>query len=83
MAAGSQGSFQGTFYITANGGQTWTPVRQGTNFTKIGVDIDFTSARDGFAWTTGENSDPSPATSIYETTNSGRTWHAFTPYLVS
>ena len=83
VAGGTQGSFQGTFYITANGGQTWTPVRQGTNFTKIGADIDFTSTRDGLAWTTGENSDPSPATSIYETTNSGRTWHAFTPYLVS
>ena len=83
VAEGSQDSFQGTFYTTANGGQTWTPVRQGTNFTKIGVDIDFSSAQDGFAWTTGFNSDPVPATSIYETANSGRTWRAFTPYLVS
>jgi len=83
VAAGSQDSFQGTFYTTANGGQTWAPVRQGTNFTKIGVDIDFTSARDGFAWTTGENSDPAPSTLIYATTNSGRTWHVFTPHLVS
>ena len=83
VAGGSQDSFQGTFYTTANGGQTWTPVRQGTNFTKIGVDIDFTSTLDGFAWSTGENSDPAPATSIYRTANSGRTWQAFTPYLVS
>jgi photosystem II stability/assembly factor-like uncharacterized protein len=82
VAGGSQDSFQGTFYTTANGGRTWTPARQGTNFTKIGVEIDFTSAEDGLAWTTGENSDPSPATSIYETTNSGRSWHAFTPHLV-
>ena len=83
VVGGSQDSFQGTFYTTANGGQTWTPVRQGTNFTKIGVDIDFTSTRDGFAWTTGFNSDPAPATSIYQTANSGRTWQAFAPYLVS
>ena len=83
VVAGSQGSFQSTFYTTANGGRTWTPAPQGTNFTKIGVNIDFTSIRDGLAWTTGENSDPAPATSIYQTTNSGRSWHVFTPHLVS
>ena len=83
VAGGSQDSFRSTFYTTANGGQTWTPVPQGTNFTKIGVNIDFTTTRDALAWTTGENSDPVPATSIYQTANSGRTWHAFTPHLVS
>ena len=83
VAAGSQDSFQSTFYTTADGGQTWTPVPQGTNLTKLGVSIDFTSAQDGFAWTTGETSDPTPPTSIYETKNSGRTWHAFTPKLAS
>jgi photosystem II stability/assembly factor-like uncharacterized protein len=83
VVAGSQGSFQSTFYTTANGGRTWTPVHQGTNFTKIGVNIDFTSTKDGLAWTIGENSDPAPPTSIYQTINSGRTWHAFTPHLVS
>lgn len=83
VAAGGQGSFQSTFYTTSNGGQTWAPVRQGTNFTKIGVNIDFTSSQDGLAWTTGENSDPVPPTSIYETTNSGRDWHAFSPHLAS
>ena len=83
VAGGSQDSFHSTFYTTANGGQTWTPIPQGTSFTKIGVDIDFTSTQNGLAWTTGENSDPTPATSIYQTTNSGRTWHAFTPHLVS
>ncbi len=83
VAGSTQDSFQSTFYTTADGGQTWTPAPQGTNFTKIGVDIDFTSTQDGFAWTTGENSDPAPPTSIYQTANSGRTWHAFTPRLVS
>jgi photosystem II stability/assembly factor-like uncharacterized protein len=80
VAGGSQDSFQSTFYTTANGGQTWTPTPQGTNFTKIGVNIDFTSTQDGLAWTTDYYSDS--ATSIYQTANSGRTWHAFTPYLV-
>jgi photosystem II stability/assembly factor-like uncharacterized protein len=80
---GSQDSFQSTFYTTANGGQTWTPAPQGTNFTKLGVNIDFTSPQDGLAWTTGDNSDPTTATLIYQTANSGRTWHAFTPHLVS
>jgi photosystem II stability/assembly factor-like uncharacterized protein len=83
VVAGSQDTFQRTFYTTANGGRTWTPEPQGTNFNKIGVNIDFTSTRDGLAWTTGDNSDPTPPTSIYQTTNSGRTWHAFTPHLVS
>jgi hypothetical protein len=58
------------------------PAPQGTNFTKIGVETDFTSAKDGFAWTTGDNRDPAPATLVYERANSGRSWHVFTPYLV-
>jgi photosystem II stability/assembly factor-like uncharacterized protein len=83
VAAGTQGSFQSTFYTTANGGQSWTPVKQGADLTKLGVDIDFTSTQEGFAWTNGLTSDPTPPTSIYQTANSGRTWHSFTPYLVS
>jgi photosystem II stability/assembly factor-like uncharacterized protein len=81
VAGGAQGSFGSTFYTTTDGGQTWTPVPQGTNFAQLGVNIDFTDRKDGFAWTTGEYSDPVPPTSIYETTNSGRAWHAFTPKL--
>jgi photosystem II stability/assembly factor-like uncharacterized protein len=83
VVGGSQDSFQSTFYTTTNGGHTWTPVPQGTNFTKIGVNIDFTTTQDALAWTTGYNHDPTPATSIYQTTNSGRTWHVFTPHLAS
>jgi photosystem II stability/assembly factor-like uncharacterized protein len=82
VAAQSQGSFGNTFYITADGGQTWTAVPQGTQFTtQDAVDIDFTSTRIGFAWATGEESDPVPPTTIYETTNSGQTWRMFTPRL--
>jgi hypothetical protein len=45
------------------------------------VTIDFANAQDGFGWTNGLESDPVPPTSIHETTNSGRAWHAFTPKL--
>jgi photosystem II stability/assembly factor-like uncharacterized protein len=82
VAGETQGAFGSTFYTTIDGGQTWTPVQQGTDLGRLGVDIDFTDRLDGFAWTTGENSDPAPPTSIYETTDSGRAWHAFTPKLV-
>jgi photosystem II stability/assembly factor-like uncharacterized protein len=83
VAGGTQGAFGGIFYTTADGGQTWTPVPQGANLTRLGVTIDFANAEDGFAWTNGLESDPVPPTSIYETTNSGRTWHALTPKLAA
>ena len=81
VAGETQGAFGGTFYTTADGGQTWTPVPQGADLTRLGVTIDFATPEDGFAWTNGLESDPVPPTSIYETTNSGRSWHAFTPKL--
>jgi photosystem II stability/assembly factor-like uncharacterized protein len=83
VAGETQGAFGGTFYTTADGGQTWTPVPQGANLTRLGVTIDFATPENGFAWTNGLESDPVPPTSIYETTNSGRTWHAFTPKLAA
>jgi photosystem II stability/assembly factor-like uncharacterized protein len=83
VAGETQGAFGGTFYTTADGGRTWTPVPQGANLTRLGVSIDFATPEDGFAWTNGLESDPVPPTSIYETTNSGRSWHAFTPKLAA
>ena len=83
VARETQGEFGSTFYTTADGGQTWTPVPQGANLTRLGVTIDFANAQDGFAWTNGLESNPVPPTSIYETTNSGRSWHAFTPRRVT
>jgi hypothetical protein len=83
VAGETQGAFGGTFYTTADGGQTWTPVPQGVNLTRLGVTIDFATPEDGFAWTNDLDSDPGAPTSIYETTNSGRTWHAFTPKLTA
>jgi photosystem II stability/assembly factor-like uncharacterized protein len=83
VARETQGAFGGTFYTTADGGQTWTPVPQGANLTRLGVTVDFATPEDGFAWTNGLETDSVPPTSIYETTNSGRTWHAFTPKLAA
>ena len=83
VAGETQGAFGGTFYTTADGGQTWTPVPQGVNLTRLGVTIDFATPEDGFAWTNGLDSDPGAPTSIYATTNSGRAWHAFTPKLAA
>jgi photosystem II stability/assembly factor-like uncharacterized protein len=81
VAGETQGAFGSTFYTTADGGRTWNPVPQGANLTRLGVTIDFANPLDGFAWTNGLESDPVPPTTIYETTNSGRTWRAFTPKL--
>ena len=83
VAGETQGAFGGTFYTTADGGQTWTPVPQGVNLSQLGVTIDFATPEDGFAWTNGLDSDPGAPTSIYETTNSGRAWHVFTPKLTA
>jgi len=82
VARETQGAFGRTFFTTADGGQTWTPVRQGANLTRLGVSVDFTSPQDGFAWTNGLETDPVPPTSIYQTTDSGRVWDFFTPKLV-
>ena len=81
VAGETQGAFGGTFYTTTDGGQTWTPVHQGANLNRLGVDVDFADPQDGFAWTNGLESDPLPPTTIYQTTDSGRAWHAFTPKL--
>ena len=83
VAGETQGAFGGTFYTTADGGRTWTPVPQGADLTRLGVTVDFASPSVGFAWTNGIASIPVPPTTIYATTNSGRTWHPFTPLLAA
>jgi hypothetical protein len=66
-------NYGGTFYLTTDGGRTWTPVPQGRRFSAL-TTIDFVSAQTGFAWLrTGKT------TLMYETRNSGRTWAEFTP----
>ena len=81
VTAGPQQALGGVFYATADGGQSWTPVPQGTHFTQYGEAIDFASQQVGFAWNSGGDTVGAPP--LYATANSGRTWHLFVPHLVT
>jgi photosystem II stability/assembly factor-like uncharacterized protein len=83
VAAGSQEALGAVFYVTADGGLSWTPVRQGTHFTQYGYAVDFASQQAGFAWNSGGSTVGVPSPPLYATTNSGRTWHLFIPHLVT
>ena len=64
------------FYVTADGGRTWAPVRQGLRF-QPGTTVDFLGPRTGFAW----NYNAAGVPPIYVTTNGGRTWAWYLPRL--
>ncbi len=64
------------FYVTSDGGQTWTQVRQGLRF-QPGMTVEFPSPEAGFAW----NPNASGAPPIYATSNGGRTWTWYLPRL--
>jgi photosystem II stability/assembly factor-like uncharacterized protein len=81
VTAGPQAALGAVLYVTADGGQSWTPVQQGTHFTQYGEAIDFASQQAGYAWNSGANTVPAPP--LYATTNSGLTWHVFIPHLVT
>ena len=83
VTAGPQEALGAVFYVTADGGQSWTPVPQGTHFTQYGEAIDFGSQQAGFAWNSGGNTVGVPPPPLYSTTNSGRTWHLLIPHLVT
>ena len=83
VTAGPQEALGAVFYVTADGGQSWTPVAQGTHFTQYGYAIDFASQQAGFAWNSGGSTVGVPPPPLYATTNSGRTWHLFIPHLVT
>jgi hypothetical protein len=83
VSAGPQGVIGHLFYTTADGGQTWTAVPQGRFFTQPGTSFDFVSAWTGFAWAAGTDAQGSSPPAMYLTTDSGRTWVAFTPHLAA
>src|SRR6266700_4051055 len=83
VSSGPQGVIGHVFYTTANSGRTWTAVPQGRSFTQLGTSFDFVSARTGFAWAPGADATGSSPPAMYLTTDSGRTWVAFTPRLAA
>lgn len=78
VSAGPQGSIGRDFYLTSDGGLSWTRVRQGRRLG--GSDFDFVSPAVGFAWIPGADS-AAAAPTMYRTLNSGRTWTSFLPRL--
>jgi photosystem II stability/assembly factor-like uncharacterized protein len=79
VAGGSQGLIGNVFFLTADGGRSWTPVPQGRHFGLVGAYIDFVSTADGFAWISSSGIPSGPAPDMYVTNTSGRTWTAITP----
>jgi photosystem II stability/assembly factor-like uncharacterized protein len=77
VSAGSQGTIGTVFYTTSDGGQAWAAVPQGVHFSQTGTAVDFVSPLVGFAWVPGGDTQGSSPPAVYETTNSGRTWTAF------
>jgi photosystem II stability/assembly factor-like uncharacterized protein len=83
VTAGPQQALGAVFYLTADGGRSWTPVRQGTRFTQDGEAIDFASQQAGLAWNSGANTAGVPPPPLYATADSGRIWRPITPHLVT
>jgi photosystem II stability/assembly factor-like uncharacterized protein len=81
VSAGPQGVIGPVFYTTADGGRTWTAVRQGRSFAQLETTFDFVSPSTGFAWVSGGGDTPVGPPAMDETTDSGRTWTSFTPVL--
>jgi hypothetical protein len=79
VSAGAQGVIGGIFDTTADGGKTWTAVRQGRSF-GFATEFDFVSPRTGFAWVPADDTSPGPPV-IDQTADTGRTWTSFTPVL--
>jgi photosystem II stability/assembly factor-like uncharacterized protein len=82
VSAGPQGVIGPVFYTTADGGRTWTAVRQGRSFAQLETSFDFVSPSTGFAWVSGGGDTPAGPPAMDETTDSGRTWTSFAPVLV-
>jgi hypothetical protein len=74
VAARPQGVIGRDFFVTSDGGQSWTTVPQGHLFGSSGAQFDFVSPQAGFAWVPGEPQ-------LYQTSESGRTWAVIVPHL--
>jgi len=74
VSAGAQGIIGTDFYLTSDGGLSWSAVPQGRRFGSSGASFDFVSPELGFAWT-------SAGQQLYQTRDSGRTWTVSTPQL--
>jgi photosystem II stability/assembly factor-like uncharacterized protein len=72
VAAMSQGMIGHDFFVTNDGGQSWTAVRQGRQFGSSGAQFDFVSPQLGFSWIPDDRQ-------LYWTSDSGRTWTAVVP----
>jgi photosystem II stability/assembly factor-like uncharacterized protein len=72
VSAGASGVIGRDFYLTSDGGLSWTAVPQGRHFATSGASFDFLSPQVGFAWTPNGQQ-------LYQTSNSGRTWTAVVP----
>jgi photosystem II stability/assembly factor-like uncharacterized protein len=83
VSAGSQGTIGRVFYVSTDGGLSWTAVRQGRHFGGNWADFDFISLRAGFAWMYPGTEPAAPLPQLYRTSDSGRTWIALTPRLRS
>jgi photosystem II stability/assembly factor-like uncharacterized protein len=81
VSAGSQGVVGATFYLTSDGGLSWTAVPQGKHFGRRGANFDFVSSTVGFAWLLPGINTASPTPKVYLTSDSGRVWTSFVPRL--
>ena len=81
QSAGPQGSVGSTFFVTSDGGLSWTAVPQGRHFGKGGASFDFISPSAGFAWLIPGINAASPPPEVYRTLDSGHTWTSFVPRL--
>jgi photosystem II stability/assembly factor-like uncharacterized protein len=79
VSAGSQGTIGRVFYVSTDGGLSWAAVRQGWHFGGHSADFDFVTLRAGFAWVPPGAEPGAPPPRLYRTSDSGRTWMAFTP----
>jgi photosystem II stability/assembly factor-like uncharacterized protein len=73
VSAGPQGQIGPDFFLTGDGGRTWTAVPQGRRFGTSTI-FDFVTPATGFAWSAGGQQ-------LFQTSDSGRTWTSLTPQL--